>query len=159
MIRYPLISIFLCSPVPDGGAVCSWRILCLRIPPDCSVRPWPEPGYFPGHSSGITTFTRRLRDLDITGMQRVVYAEPVHELPSFLPPVQSRVDVHGDTARQPEPVGTAGEGPVPSVQGQGGNGPEECPVGAGKGIPQGVPRGIHVTDRRKPPAGYPSFHS
>jgi len=44
------------------------------------------------------------------------------------------MDVHGGPARQPEPVGTASEGPVPAVQGMGGDGAEERPVGNGMGL-------------------------
>ena len=79
-------------------------------------------------------------------MRQVAHAKPVYELPSYLPPVQSCMDVHGDPAGQSEPVIKAGEGPVPAVQGPRGNGGEECKISAGTGDPCGVPRGIHRTN-------------
>jgi len=75
-------------------------------------------------------------------MRLVAHAKPVHKLPSHLSPVQSRMDIHGGPAGQPEPVVPAGEGPVPAVQGPGGNGGEECHINARTRYPSGVPPGI-----------------
>jgi hypothetical protein len=55
------------------------------------------------------TFTHRPRGLDTQGMRLVAHAKPIHELPSYLPQVQSCMDIHGDPACQPEPVGRSGE--------------------------------------------------
>ena len=66
---------------------------------------------------------------------RVAHAEPVHELPSFLPPVRSCMDVHGNPALQPDPISETGESPVPAVQGPCGNGSEECNIAPERWIP------------------------
>jgi hypothetical protein len=100
--------------------------------------PAPQTGC--GHTN--PTFTRRPHGLDTMGMPLVIHAKPVHELPSCLPPVQSRMDIHGDPAGQPEPVVTAGESPVPAVQSPRGNGGEECHINPGTKYPSGVPPGI-----------------
>ena len=75
-------------------------------------------------------------------MRQVAHAKPVYELPSYLPPVQSGMDVHGDPAGQSEPVIKAGEGPVPAVQGPRGDGGEDCPLTYRRPYPSGVPREI-----------------
>lgn len=76
------------------------------------------------------------------GMRRVAHAKPVHKLPPHLPPVQSRMDVYGDPAGQPEPVGKSGQGPVPAVQGPRGDGGEEREISAGMVNLLSVPRGF-----------------
>lgn len=88
------------------------------------------------------TFTRRLQDLDAPGRCMHPHAEPVYKLPPILPPVRAWVDIYGDTARKPETGRTAGDGPVPEVQGTRYAGGEECGIGLSRshsGVPPGIP--------------------